>query len=327
VTAVVRDLVALPKAHLHVHLESAIRWSTLREIGAANGVDVPVSRTSFAGFAAFAEHNRLVRACLRRPADFVRIGREFCADQAADGVGYVEVTFTAASHEERLGAPDMPMAALLEGLALGRADTGIEYQVLLDHPRRRSVARAWRTLELALRHGAVGIGLAGAESHPIEPFAAVFAAADEAGIRLVHHAGEECGPASIRSAVGVGRADRIGHGIRAVDDPELLADLRARAIPLEVCPSSNVALGLVRSMADHPLPRLLAAGLTVTLNADIPTSVGTSLSEEYQRVRDTFGLDDTTLANLARASVGASFAATATKTRLTAGIDAWLANP
>jgi adenosine deaminase len=203
----------------------------------------------------------------------------------------------------------MPLAALLEGLALGRAETGIECQVLLDHPRRRSVARAWRTLELALRHGAVGIGLAGAESHPVEPFAAVFAAADEAGIRLVHHAGEECGPASIRSAVGVGRADRIGHGIRAVD------------------PSSNVALGLVRSMADHPLPRLLAAGLTVTLNADIPTTVGTSLSEEYRRVRDTFAIDDAAMANLARAAVGASFAATATKTRLTDGIDAWLANP
>jgi adenosine deaminase len=107
----------------------------------------------------------------------------------------------------------------------------------------------------------------------------------------------------------------------------LLAELRTRAIPLEVCPSSNVALGLVRSMADHPLPRLLAAGLTVTLNADIPTSVGTSLSEEYRRVRDTFALDDAAMANLARAAVRASFAATATKNRLADGIDAWLAEP
>jgi adenosine deaminase len=297
----------------------------LREIGAANGVEVPTNRTSFAGFAAFAEHNGLVRDCLRRPADFVRVGREFCLDQAADGVGYVEVTFTAASHGERLGALDMPLASLVAGLALGQAETGIECRVLLDHPRRRSVARAWRTLALALRHGAVGIGLAGAESHPVEPFAAVFAAAHDAGIRLVHHAGEECGPASIRSAIGVGLADRIGHGIRAVDDPDLMAELRARAIPLEVCPSSNVALGLVKSMADHPLPQLLAAGLTVTLNADIPVSIGTSLSEEYRRVRDAFDLDDAALAALAKAAVQASFAAASTKARLTDGIDAWLA--
>jgi adenosine deaminase len=317
---IMRDLRLLPKAHLHTHVESAIRASTLRELGADVGPSV------FDGFGAFAAHNGLVRDCLRRPADFARIGREFCVDEAADGTRYAEVTFTAAGHGERLGDLDMPLAALLDGLAAGQAETGIEVRVLLDHPRRRSVQRAWRTLELAVRHKAVGIGLAGAEGYPVEPFAEVFAAAEDAGIRLVHHAGEECGPASIRAAIGVGRADRIGHGIRAVEDSDLMAELRDRAIPLEVCPSSNVALGLVASMAAHPLPRLVKAGLVVTVNADIPASIRTSLTQEFIRIRDTFGYDDVQLAELARAGVDASFASDTTKAHLKADIDAWLAS-
>lgn len=323
-----RDLALLPKAHLHVHVESAIRWSTLREIGAANGVAVPLAeRTAFAGFGPFAEHNGLVRDCLRRPEDFTRIAREFCADEAAQGIGYTEVTFTAASHGERLGDPDMPLTALLRGLALGQAEHGIECRVLLDHPRRRSVQRFRLTLDLARRYadeGVVGIGLAGAENHPVEPFASVFAEAEAAGVRLVHHAGEECGPDSIRDAVTIGRADRIGHGIRILDDPGLLAEVRDRGVPLEVCPSSNVALGLVPSLAEHPLPRLRDAGLTVTLNADIPASIGTTLTCEYTRVRDTFGYDDTVLAELATAAVDASFAPEPTRRRLREGITDWL---
>lgn len=322
-----RDLALLPKAHLHVHVESAIRWSTLREIGVANRVAVPPGeRTGFAGFGPFAEHNGLVRDCLRRPEDFTRIAREFCADEAAQGIGYTEVTFTAASHGERLGDLDMPLAALLRGLAQGQAEHGIEARVLLDHPRRRSVERFRRTLDLARRYaeGVVGIGLAGAENHPVEPFAPVFAEAKAAGVRLVHHAGEECGPDSIRDAVRIGRADRIGHGIRILDDPDLVAEVRERGVPLEVCPSSNVALGLVPSLADHPLPRLRDAGLTVTLNADIPASIGTTLTCEYTRVRDTFGYDDTVLAELATAAVDASFAPEPTKRRLRTGITDWL---
>jgi adenosine deaminase len=323
----VRDLAALPKAHLHVHVESTIRWSTLREIGDANGVAVPPVPTGFAGFAPFAEHGRLVRDCLRRPEDFTRIAREFCADEAAQGIAYTEVTFTAASHGERLGDHDMPLAALLRGLAEGQAAHGVECRVLLDHPRRRSVARARRTLDQAVRHadqGVVGIGLAGAENHPVTPFADVFADARAAGVRLVHHAGEECGADSIRAAVEIGLADRIGHGISILGDPDVVALVRDLGIPLEVCPSSNVALGLVPALADHPLPRLRAAGLTVTLNADIPALIGTTLTTEYTRVRDTFGYDDTALAELARASVNASFAPERTRQRLHAAITAWL---
>ena len=325
-----RDLSALPTAHLHVHLEGTVRPDTARDLAADHGVVLPARAPRYAGFGAFAEVNGAVRDCLRRPEDFVRVAREFCADQHADGVRYAEVTFTAAGHGERLGDPEMPLAAVLEGLAIGRAETGLEVQVLLDHPRRRSVERFRRTVELASRYrgqGVVGIGFAGAEEYPLAPFAAVVTDAADAGLHLVHHAGETAGPASIREAVGVGRAERIGHGIRALEDPGLVAELRDRGIPLEVCPSSNVALGLVPTLAEHPLPALRDAGLVVTLSTDVPAETGRSLPAEYAAVREVHGWDDEALAGLARASVDASFAPDPARRRLRAGIDAWLAGP
>jgi adenosine deaminase len=325
-----RDLALLPKAHLHVHLESTIRWDTLREIGARNGVNVPCRSGTFAGFGEFAALNELVRACLQRPEDFARIAAEFCADEAADGTRYAEVMFTAAAHGERLGRMEMPLEAVLAGLAEGQAGHDIECQVILDHSRRRSVERAWRTLELARRYadqGVVAIGLAGDESFPLGPFAAILDAARASGLHLVHHAGETAGPDSIREAMNVGHAERLGHGIRTLDDPALVEEIRQRGLPLEVCPSSNVALGLVRSLGAHPLPLLRDAGLTVTVNTDIPAVIGTSTTAEYGRVRDAFGYDDTVIAELARAAIEASFAPTATRKNLRERTEAWLAVP
>ncbi|MEU5994504.1 adenosine deaminase [Spirillospora sp. NPDC047418] len=317
-----RDLLSLPKAHLHVHLESTVRWATLREIGAANGVEVPGRAGTLGDFVSFFARNDLVRACLRRPADFRRIAYEFCEDESAQGVRYAEVSFTAAGHGERLG---MPLQAVLEGLAAGQDAFGIECRLILDHSRRRSVERAWRTLDLARRHdGVVAIGLAGDEAHPGDPFTQVFAAALDAGLHVVHHAGEGEGPASIRQALGPGRAERLGHGIRILDDPDLVTEVRERGIPLEVCPSSNVALGFAPSFDAHPLPALRDAGLLVTLNTDIPALIDTSLTTEYANVRDTFGYDDHILAELARNTVTASFAPPETKTRLHREIATWL---
>ncbi|WP_067481068.1 adenosine deaminase [Actinomadura hibisca] len=320
-----RDLTALPKAHLHVHLESAVRWATLQEIGAANGVVVPEPDGPLGGFAAFFEQNNLVRDCLRTPDDFRRVAYEFCADEAAQGTRYAEVSFTAAAHGERLGDLDMPLAAVLDGLRAGRADFGVECRLILDHSRRRSVERAWSTLDLARRHDeVVAVGLAGDEAYPGDPFTEVFAAAREAGLHVVHHAGEAEGPASIRQALGDGRTERLGHGIRVLDDPDLVAEVRERGVPLEVCPSSNVMLGFAPSLAGHPLPRLRDAGLLVTVSTDIPAMTGVPLAGEYALVRDAFGYDDAVLAELARNGVTASFAPEPLKDRLHAEIDAWL---
>ncbi|GGQ32436.1 adenosine deaminase [Actinomadura coerulea] len=323
-----RDLLTLPKTHLHVHLESTIRRATLREIGAANGVRVPEDFGGFGDFASFFAQNDLVRTCLRRPDDFRRIAYEFCEDEAAQGVRYAEVSFTAAAHGERLGDLGMPLTAVLEGLEAGEEAFGIECRLILDHSRRRSVERAWRTLDLARRHDrVVGVGLAGDEAHPGGPFTGVFDAAHEAGLHIVHHAGEGEGPASIRQALGPGRTERLGHGIRVLDDPDLVTEVRERGIPLEVCPSSNVALGFVPSLEAHPLPRLREAGLLVTLNTDIPALINTPLATEYAHVRATFAYDDAELADLARAGVTASFAPPRTKEALREAITAWLTAP
>lgn len=325
-----RDVTRLPKAHLHVHLESTVRDGTLAELAAAHGLRVPGRAATFAGFRAFADHNALVRACLRTYADFHRIAVEFCADQAAAGVAYAEVTVTAAAHGERLGDPSMPLEAVLSGLAEGGARHGVECRVILDHSRRRPVERFGRTLQLAERFaadGVVAVGVAGEETYPLAPFAAVCDAARAAGLRLVHHAGETCGPASIREALVLGHADRIGHGIRILADQALVDEVRDRGVALEVCPSSNVALGLVASLSAHPLPAMLSAGLPVTLNTDIEQIIGTTLADEYGRVRDTFGLADEALAGLARAGVDASFAPVTTRNRLHAAIARWLAQP
>jgi adenosine deaminase len=323
-----RDLGRLPAVHLHVHLESTIRPATLAEIAEGNGLAPPPAPGPFAGFAAFAEHGGAVRDLLRRPEDFRRVAAEFCADQAADGVRYAEVTFTAAAHGTRLGDLGMPLAAVLDGLAEGAAASGIGYGVILDHPRRRSIERAWQTLALAREHadrGVVGIGLAGREEHPVAPFAEVFAAARDAGLHVVHHAGETCGPASVREALTAGRAERIGHGIRALDDPDLVAELRERRVPLEVCVSSNAALGIVASPAAHPLPRMLAEGLVATLNTDVPDATGAGLAAELGRVREVFGLDDAVLAELNRNAIDASYAPPALKAELRRATDEWLA--
>ncbi|GAA0232561.1 adenosine deaminase [Cryptosporangium japonicum] len=320
-----RDLRLLPKAHVHVHLESAIRPGTLASLAAARGVVVPaVSR--FEGFGAFAAYGELVRSCLRAPEDFARVAEEFCADEAAQGVGYVEVTFTAAAHGERVGDPVMPLEAVLAGLRAGAAAHGIVVGVVLDHSRRRSVSRMEATLGLALSYPeVVAVGVAGEESFPLAPFAGVCDAARDAGVRLVHHAGESCGAASVWEALTVGHAVRLGHGIRVLEDRSLVAAVRDAGVALEVCPSSNVALGLVGSWAEHPLPRLVSAGLAVTLNTDVPSAIGATLSGEYARVREVLGASDGELAGLALAGVEASFAPVVVKERLRAGIAGWLA--
>ncbi|QBI54390.1 adenosine deaminase [Streptomonospora litoralis] len=324
-----RDLARLPKVHLHVHLESTIRPATLREIAAANDAEPPgPAPAGFAGFRAFADRNALVRACLRRPADFTRIAREFASDAAADGVGYAEVTFSAAAHGERLGDTGMPLRAVIEGLEQGRAAHGLAYGLILDHSRRRPPQRARRTLDLALEHPSkvVAIGMAGDESYPLAPFAAVLAEAAAAGVRTVHHAGEMRGPDSVGEALASGTR-RLGHGIRVLEDAALTAQVRDSGIALEVCPSSNVALGLVDSLAAHPLPRLREAGLAVALDTDVPDVAGRSLSGEYAAVRAAFGCSDAELAEMARTGIAASFAPQALRRELLAGVDAWLAAP
>jgi adenosine deaminase len=174
-----RDLRLLPKAHLHTHLESTVRPGTIRELGG----EPPAQDRPFTSFREFADQRAAVRALLVDREHFRRIAEEFCQDEAAQGVRYAEVTFTAAAHGERVRDPDMPLEGVLEGLAAGAERYGIHTRVILDHSRRRPVERLRRSLTLAVRHPRViAVGLAGDESYPAAPFAEVFKAARDKGL-------------------------------------------------------------------------------------------------------------------------------------------------
>jgi adenosine deaminase len=329
----VRPLRDLPKTDLHVHLEGSIRPATLLDLAAKNGVSPPgclrEGQFHFRDFDDFIAQYETVEPCLADPSDFSRIAHEFCEDEAAQGVRYCEVTFTVPGHGQRFGDWDAPVAAVLEGLWAGGTDFGMGFGLVLDVVRGFSLEVAQRTLDVALRHrqsGVVALGLAGLEAgNPPERFAAVFRQAKDARLHAVPHAGEVAGPESIWGALQSLGAERIGHGIRALEDPSLVAELRARAIPLEVCVSSNVRTGVVPSIATHPLPKLLEAGLTVTLNSDDLSMFSSPLAGEYELAREVFHLSDDELADIARNGIRASFADDATKTTLLMAVDSWLA--
>ena len=325
-------IVGLPKCELHVHLEGSIRPATLIEIADRHGAALPSGLIgkayTFTHFQEFVDNYVAVCRCLQDEEDFARIAYELCADEAAQGARYAEVTFTPVVHAVRLDNRwDMPIAAVLEGLARGEADFGIRCRLVLDHARTFPTEMADQTLRAAIRHrdrGVVALGLGGDEAIAPERFGRVFTEAVDSGLHSVPHAGEMAGPASIRGAIRALHAERIGHGIRVLEDPELVVEARHRGIAFEVCPTSNVATGAVYSLAQHPLPDLLAAGLTVTLGSDDPAMFSSPLAGEYEIARRVFGMDDAAVAEVARNGVRASFADEGFKATLESEIDGWL---
>ncbi|HEX9122676.1 MAG TPA: adenosine deaminase [Actinomycetota bacterium] len=327
-----RALSALPKVDLHVHLEGSMRPSTVVELASRAGVELPEGlrdgRYGFRDFRHFIDEWVAGLQCLCAPADFRRIAYELCEDEAAQGVRYAEVSFSLPEHGPRLDDWDGPVLGVLQGFADGERDFGIVCRPLVDLVRGLPMELSRAALESAVRHradGVIGVGLGGDERHPPEAYAELFHRATDAGLHSLPHAGETAGPASIRGALDSLRAERLGHGIRCLEDERLVTELRDRRIPLEVCPTSNVMTRVVRSMGAHPLPRLLDAGLVVTLNSDDPSMFSSPLTGEYELVRETFGLDDEVLGAIARNGVRASFADDALKADIEQGIDGWLA--
>jgi adenosine deaminase len=326
-----RDLRALPKVDLHVHLEGSMRPTTVVELARRSGVELPdglrEGRYEFRDFRHFIDEWLAGLACLREDEDFHRIALELCEDQTAQGVRYQEVSVSLPDHRERFEDWHVPLAAALEGLEEGERRFGIVSRVYVDVVRGIDMELSRRAMEVAsarVGDGVVGIGLGGEERFPPEPYAEVFAEGRARGLHSIPHAGETGGPASIRGAIEALGAGRIGHGIRMLEDDALVEEVRERGVALDVCPTSNAMTRSVRSLEAHPLSAMLDRGLACTLASDDPSMFHSFLAEEYEVCRRVLGLDDGRLAEVARNGVRASFADEPLKATLMGGISSWL---
>lgn len=328
-SAATRDLRALPKAHLHLHLDGAIRPATLHELCDEHGVDVPELPRDHAypSFAAFMATIQATHAVLREHAALSRVVREVIEDNAADGAVWVEISVWPGV----FGNPHAGRAALETILAVGHeaaADSGLAFGVMVAANRHEGpdAALAVERVAADLRDdGVVSFGLDGDEAvNPPEMFAEAFRHARDDGLKRTPHAGELRGPDSVRTAMTVLHADRVLHGIRAIEDPGLLSSLANRGVCLDVCPTSNVRLSLVPDLASHPLPRLLDAGIQCSLNADDPGLFSASLLGEYEAARNEMRLDDAAIAAIAKTSLTNSHLSENTKREHIAVVENWL---
>ena len=292
----------MPKVELHVHLEGSIRPEILLDLAARNGVRLPARSVeelrewyAFKSFDHFVEVYLAAAGCIKTPDDVERITADFLAGQAEQNVLHTEVTYTASTQRMQSGIPlDDQLAAINRAREAARREHGVTMSLTIDYPRHLDPDEFTGVAEWAadnMSRGITALGLGGPEvGYPPELFRRAFEVAREAGLPSVPHAGETVGPESIRGALRDLNAVRIGHGVRCLEDPELVAELRDRQIPLEVCPTSNVCLKVAPTFAEHPLPRLLEQGLYVTLNSDDPPMFETTLTDEYLKASAAFGL-------------------------------------
>jgi adenosine deaminase len=310
----------MPKVELHVHLEGSIRPETLLLLAERNSVTLPSTTVEglrqwyrFTNFPHFVEIYLAISSCICSPEDIEFIAREFLRGQAAQQILHSEATFTPFTHyssNKRIPFED-------QIAALGRAREWAARELEISVGWVLDIARNARPIEHGLivadwaisgmESGVVALGLGGMETgHPPELFQEAFARARAAGLPAVPHAGETAGPESVRGALRALKAQRIGHGVRCLEDLGLVAELRDRQIPLEVCPSSNVCLGVAPSQSEHPLPRLLDEGLYITINSDDPPMFNTTLTDEYLRATQILGCGAETIEQLAINAVRAS---------------------
>jgi adenosine deaminase len=334
-----RSLTALPKAHLHLHFTGSMRHSTLLELANRDGVSLPealvedwppkLSAADEKGWFRFQRLYDIARSVLRTEGDVRRLVLEAAEDDVADGSRWLEIQVDPSGYAARFGGITAFTDLVLDAVRDASDRTGLGIAVVIAANRTRHPLDARTLARLAAQYagrGVVGFGLSNDERRGrTEEFAPAFAIAERAGLMLAPHGGELLGPRSVRTCLDDLHADRLGHGVRVAEDPALLERVVEQGVALEVCPVSNVALGVYSDLTSVPLPTLLAAGATVALGADDPLLFGSRLAGQYATMRAAHELSDVQLADLASMSIRASSAPDRTKSALMREVAAWLA--
>lgn len=335
----VRDVKLLPKAHLHLHFTGSMRPSTLLELADKYGVHLPealsggepprLRATDERGWFRFQRLYDIARSCLRSPEDIQRLVREAAEEDVRDGSGWLEIQVDPTSYAPRLGGLIPALEIILDAVDSASRDTGLGIRVIVAANRMKHPLDARTLARLAVRYadrGVIGFGLSNDERRGLaRDFDRAFEIAREGGLLAAPHGGELAGPSSVRDCLDDLRAGRVGHGVRAAEDPRLLRKLAEREVACEVCPTSNVALGVYEKPSDVPLRVLYEAGVPIALGADDPLLFGSRLAAQYDVAREHHGFTDAELAELARQSVRASRAPEDVREKLLSGVDDWLA--
>jgi adenosine deaminase len=336
-----RPIPALPKAHLHVHFTGSMRHTTLVELARKHRVHLPdalvdewpprLRATDERGWFRFQRLYDIARSVLRDEEDVRRLVRETTEDEAAEGSGWLEIQVDPSGYAARFGGLTSFTELVLDATREAAARTGVGVGVIIAANRTRHPLDARTLARLAAQftdQGAVGFGLSNDERRGrAYDFDAAFRIAKRAGLLATPHGGELLGPASVRACLDALGADRVGHGVRAADDPALMETLAARAVTLEVCPASNVGLGVYETPDAVPVRRLFEAGIPLALGADDPLLFGSRLVRQYELAREYHGFTDQELAELARYSIRGSAAPPDVQKRLLTGVDGWLSMP
>jgi aminodeoxyfutalosine deaminase len=317
----------MPKAELHVHLEGSILPRTLLKLAQRNHISLPAADEvgltelyRFRNFNQFLDTYILITRCLRTPDDYRLIAYEYGSECARQNIRYAEVTFTIVTNTTLTG---LSWQEILDGLNAGRdqahTDFGVTWQWVFDIVRNLPDTQE-KVLDIALAArelGVVALGLGGVEAgFPPEMFVDTFKRAEKEHLHRVPHAGEIAGPQSVWSAIKLLHAERIGHGVRSIEDPILIDYLESNSIPLEICPSSNVCLNVYPDFAAHPLRKLWDAGLLLTIGSDDPPMFGTDLNNEYQVLINEFSFTQSELERISLNAIQASFLSQGEKHKL-----------
>ena len=332
-----RDLHALPKAHLHMHFTGSMRHTTLLELAERDGHVLPdalvedwppqLSAADEKGWFRFQRLYDVARACLRTEDDGRRLVHEAAADDASEGSRWLELQVDPSGYAAGFGGITAFTELVLDAARTAERETGVGIGIVIASNRTRHPLDARALARLAGQfagRGVIGFGLSNDERRGhTEEFARAFDIARRAGLASLPHGGELLGPSTLRAAGALLHADRLGHGVRTVEDPARLERVVERGEAVEVCPTSNVSLGVYSDLTSVPLPTLLEAGATVALGADDPLLFGSRLAGQYAAMRAAHELSDARLAELARMSLRASYAPDDLKASVMREIDAW----